>query len=293
MILSSAQRTWLKQAGSTVLHLAAFYIVIIIVIIAVAGPVVALLDPSISDRPHPLVILAQSIPIVLAVGGITVFLVMRGGWTLHTIGWPRAPAGLRSLGVGLTIGVTMAISVVVISTLAGPGGLVLDGASIGNHIATVIPLLLVLLVAALAEELVFRGYPLLKLSRLLGKPGASVALALLFGLAHIANPDVSAFGLLNVALASLVLSAIFFTPGALPAAWGLHFGWNAGLMVVDAPVSGVKFDVPMLDFRPEAPVWLTGGGFGPEGGAIASVVMGAALVLIVRPLLRDREARDE
>ena len=38
--------------------------------------------------------------------------------------------------------------------------------------ATVIPLLLVLLVAALAEELVFRGYPLLKLSRLLGKPGS-------------------------------------------------------------------------------------------------------------------------
>lgn len=289
MILSPAQRTWLTQAGSTVLHLAAFYIVII----AVAASVIVLLYLSVSDRSYTLEILAQSIPTVLAVGGITVFLVRRGGWTLHTIGWPRASAGLRSLGVGLTIGVTMATAVVVISTLAGPGGLMLDGASIGNYVATVIPLLLVLLVAALAEELVFRGYPLLKLSRLLGKPGASVALALLFSLAHITNPDVSVFGLLNVALASLVLSAIFFTPGALPAAWGLHFGWNAGLTVVDAPVSGVRFDVPMLDFRPEAPVWLTGGGFGPEGGAIASVVMGAALVFIVRPLLRDREAHDE
>ena len=125
LILGPAQRAWLKQAGSTVLHLAAFYIVII----AVAVPAVALLSPSVSGRPHPLEILAQSIPIVLAAGGITVFLVRRGGWTLRTIGWPRATAGLRSLGVGLTIGVTMAASVVV-TLLGGDAGVAVQLGSV-------------------------------------------------------------------------------------------------------------------------------------------------------------------
>ncbi|MEE8572380.1 MAG: CPBP family intramembrane glutamic endopeptidase, partial [Gemmatimonadota bacterium] len=125
----------------------------------------------------------------------------------------------------------------------------------------------------------FRGYPLARLAVPLGKVGASVALAVVFAGAHLTNPEVSTLGLVNIGLASLVLSAAFFTPGGLPLAWGVHLGWNGGLALgADAPVSGLTFDIPALEFVTERSAWVTGGSFGPEGGIAASVAMAVALI---------------
>jgi membrane protease YdiL (CAAX protease family) len=140
-----------------------------------------------------------------------------------------------------------------------------------------------LAVAALAEELLFRGFPLARLAEPFGKVGASVLLAVLFAAAHLRNPDVSPLGLVNIALASLVLSAAFFTPGGLPMAWGVHWGWNGGLAVgADAPVSGLTFDMPALEFHTGRTAWVTGGAFGPEGGIAASVALALALIWLGR-----------
>ena len=112
-------------------------------------------------------------------------------------------------------------------------------------------------------------------------------LAIVFALAHLFNPNVSTLGLVNIGLASLVLSAAFFTPGGLPAAWGVHWGWNAGLgLLADAPVSGLEFDLPVVDFTPGEPVWLAGGSFGPEGGLVATLVM-----MVVLAWLAHRNAQ--
>jgi hypothetical protein len=93
---------------------------------------------------------------------------------------------------------------------------------------------------------------------------------------------VTLFGLANILLASVLLSVAFFTPGALAAAWGLHTAWNGGLALADAPVSGLRFDLPLIDFAPGAREWLAGGTFGPEGGVAATVAMGGALAWLAR-----------
>jgi hypothetical protein len=145
---------------------------------------------------------------------------------------------------------------------------------------------LTLAMAALAEELLFRGLPLARLAESVGRANAVLALTAGFTALHLPNPGVSPLGLVNVALASLVLSAAFFEWGGIPAAWGVHLGWNAGLGVGgDTPVSGIEFDMPGFEFVTTGPDWVTGGAFGPEGGAVATGVMVVAAVLLWRPAL--------
>lgn len=276
-----APKVWLRQLALTSLHLAAFYIGVLIL----AAPGVLLVE-ALAPADLQLVtrVGLQSISVVLSFAVITMFLRWRGRWSLADIGWSATPNSARGFGAGTAIGAFMAVAAIALGVIGGAGRLTLDGAGFGSYLGAFLPLAGILLFAALAEEVLFRGYPLLKLSKLIGKSGASIMMAVGFAAVHLANPSVSAIGLVNIALASLVLSAIFFTRGGLAAAWGLHLGWNAGLAAFDAPVSGLRFDLPMLDYHWGTPVWLSGAGFGPEGGAAASIVLVASLALIVRRL---------
>ena len=235
-------------------------------------------------------LLIQGTALVVAGFAINTVLV-RQGWSMWTtLGW--FPTGIpQDFGFGLAAGAIMGVAALGIVFAVGGADLYLTGESFGRYVGRALPVGMVLAVAALGEELVFRGYPLALLAKALGRVGASLALALVFAGAHLWNSDVSAFGLVNLALASLVLSAVFFGPGGLPAAWGLHLGWNGTMGVIfDAPVSGVQFGLPGVDFAPGNPVWIGGGRFGPEGGFATTVVMVVALIWFARTA-RDRRER--
>ncbi len=239
-------------------------------------------------------ILATAGAVVASVGVVCVALVRVGWASWSTIGVPRLRPGLRGLAAGSGIGVLMALTALGISGLVGSADVSLTEEPVTELLGAVLGLGLVLLLAALAEELLFRGYPLARLSQTVGKTQGSAVLALAFALAHLWNPDVSGMGLVNIGLASLVLSAAFFTPGGLATAWGVHWGWNAGLgLMADAPVSGIRFEVPVLEFFPGGPTWLTGGAFGPEGGLAATLAMIPALAWLVRVNARSMEDRSQ
>jgi membrane protease YdiL (CAAX protease family) len=210
-------------------------------------------------------------------------------WTLARLRVPAVRASLRGLAVGLGWGVGLAAVVLALS-LAG-GARLLTGAGGGErYLAVALPVAVGLALAALLEELLFRGFPLARLARAMGPVGASVTLALAFTAAHLGNPDLSALGLANVGAAALLLSAVFFSRQGLPGAVGLHLGWNAGLVLMaDAPVSGLRFGLPVLAYAPGPHGWLTGGGFGPEGGLAATVVLLAALWWWYRRIERGTE----
>src|SRR5260221_5799668 len=74
-----------------------------------------------------------------------------------------------------------------------------------------LPLGLGLLLAALGEELMFRGYPLRRLGDAIGALPAMLVLALLFGVAHVGNYHATFFSTVNVALAAMWLSFAFFS----------------------------------------------------------------------------------
>lgn len=233
---------------------------------------------------------ASTAPLVAAAVLVNAVQVRQGWSSWRRIGWLRGfrngTAWLSATGVGLV----MAAVALVVAVLVGRAHIELTGEPVGAYVAVAGRVTVGLGVAALAEELMFRGYPLARLAEPCGKVGASVLLAIAFAAAHLPNPDVSALGLVNIGLASLVLSAAFFTPGALPAAWGVHFGWNGGLALgADAPVSGIALGVPVLEFEAGGVSWVTGGAFGPEGGIAASVAMGGALIWFGRRAARGGE----
>ncbi len=212
--------------------------------------------------------------------------------TWGMLGWPRMRIGVRGFALGLCVGLAMAVGAVALSVGLGGAEVTRTNGTLPDYLGAVASVGFVLVLAALAEELLFRGYPLSRLAEALGKVRASLGLAVLFALVHAFNPELSVLGLVNIGLAALVLSGAFFTSGALPTAWGLHLGWNGGLSLgADAPVSGVEFGVPGIDFVIGDPAWLTGGGFGPEGGLAATTVMAAALAGFARFVVRAEVLR--
>ena len=197
----------------------------------------------------------------------------------------RYLAGRRArsgFGLGLLAGSLTAGAALLISVLAGQARWVNDAGTLGDYAVQSLKTIAVLAPAALAEEVLFRGVPLVLLAGAFGRGSAVVGISLLFALAHITNPNATPLGLGNIALAGIFLGLAFYAPGGIWTAFGAHLGWNSLLACLDTPVSGVPFDIPLLDYNAGSPVWLTGGTFGPEGGLAATLALTAAVVVMAR-----------
>jgi membrane protease YdiL (CAAX protease family) len=208
-------------------------------------------------------------------------------WGWKELRYAGAGSPFRGVGMGLALGAAPAVLAMAIAAPAGGAGWSLDGGSFGSWAAAIGGLALILVPAAFSEELIFRGVGYVALGRAFGKLGPAVAISVLFAAAHLGNPNVTGLGLVNVGLAGVWLSAAFWLPGGIWTATATHLGWNLTLAALGAPVSGLAFTLPMLDYATGGPGWLTGGAFGPEGGVIATGVVGAATVLLLRMTKQD------
>jgi uncharacterized protein len=160
----------------------------------------------------------------------------------------------------------------------------------GSSFAAALPLTLLLLIAALAEEVISRGYLLTVLRDGLGDAGAIATTSLLFGAAHLLNPGVTVESFLIVTLAGVFLAAVRIAFRSVYASWAAHVAWNWVLAVLfHASVSGIEFEAPDYRLVSSGPVWITGGAWGPEGGSAAAVGMLAALGYLYRTRRRREE----
>lgn len=145
---------------------------------------------------------------------------------------------------------------------------------------TALRLLLLLVPAALWEEIAFRGY-LYAVAVEASPGGAGVVLArvsssVAFGLVHLMNPGAGVRTTGIVMLAGWCLCVIRERLG-LPAAFTAHLAWNWVMAaILHLPVSGLPFPTPGYKAVVTGPAWLTGGAWGPEGGAVAALVLGGA-----------------
>jgi uncharacterized protein len=197
-------------------------------------------------------------------------------------------AGVRGMGYGLALGAAAAGVALVAAVLLAHSHWSRDAGDFGDYLAQVAKTTLVLAPAALSEEVIFRGVPLILVAAALGRATALVLVAgVVFALFHALNPGVTALGLGNIALAGIFLGVAFYAPGGLWTAFGAHLGWNGALAALDAPVSGLPFRIPFLDYHPGEPLWLSGGRFGPEGGLLATLAITAALLISSRRARRE------
>jgi membrane protease YdiL (CAAX protease family) len=208
------------------------------------------------------------------------------GLTPNDLRYTRGRQAVRGFGSGALAG-GAAAAVALLISVAGGARWVGDSGTVGEYLAQVLKTVLVLAPAALSEETLFRGVPLVLLAVVLGRGTAVLILALLFALAHLGNPNVSSLGIGNIALAGVFLGLAFYAPGGIWTAFGAHLGWNSLLACLDAPVSGIPFRIPLLDYHAGTRTWLTGGPFGPEGGLAATMALTLAIVAAFRRAERD------
>jgi membrane protease YdiL (CAAX protease family) len=144
-----------------------------------------------------------------------------------------------------------------------------------------------LLVVALAEEMLFRGYLQATLARLVGFWPAACLLSLAFGAIHRGNPGESVLGLVSAVLIGGVLCLCLRLSGSLWWPIGFHAGWNwAQVFLWGTPVSGFEFQGALL--RSQAlgdPLW-SGGDTGPEGSLLILPILGLAVLVILRSFAR-------
>jgi membrane protease YdiL (CAAX protease family) len=197
-------------------------------------------------------------------------------------------ASLRSLGFGTTggwatetllgLGLGLAAMGLVFAVEWGTGWAIVDIAPArSSSVGRILGAYLVMYAAVgFAEELMFRGYLLQTLQEWPGTLGAVAVSSLVFGIFHALNPNVSPLALVHLLLAGLVFAYAYLITRRLWLPIALHISWNyAQGPVFGFPVSGLASE-GLFNVEPVAPVLITGGSFGPEGGLIGLM----ALVLI-------------
>lgn len=205
------------------------------------------------------------------------------GLSLHSRVWTEVAQGLAG-------GIALMTVVLVVEWSAGLIEIGAPPEPATERAAMTALALLALLPAAAFEELLFRGYALQQAIAWLGAVPAVVLSSLLFGLAHNANPGADWLSLLNTTLAGVLLATAYVRTRSLWLPILLHFSWNACQgPLYGLPVSGLELDAPLLLSRltdlGRRLDWLTGGGYGPEGGLVLTVAVLAVLGALARSTL--------
>ncbi len=204
---------------------------------------------------------------------------IRVGLGRHALRW-------RAIAIGLAVG-TLAILVPSAALIAAGRLTVVTQPQLQSWTSASGVALMVLTFAALAEELLMRGYILTTLRVSVGTPVAIVITSMLFALLHLGNPDPTVIGIAMVGLAGYFLAVVRIATGSLYAAWVAHLAWNfAQAALLHAPVSGMPLPQPGYRLVDQGPAWLTGGSWGPEGGIAAAVGMLVTIFLLISVLKR-------
>jgi len=129
-----------------------------------------------------------------------------------------------------------------------------------------------MVIVAFYEEIVFRGYILNNLLESINKWAALIISALVFTLAHIANPSIGLVGAVNILLAGILLGLNYIYTRNLWFSIMLHFTWNFFQgPLLGYEVSGMSLK-SLLAQEMHGNKVMTGGEFGFEGSLVATLL---------------------
>ena len=242
-----------------------------------------------SEQWSPLV--EQAILVFLLLLGYAGF----GSWLDRQIypvseqGLPRRQGWPGEAGLGLAVGWSIAV-VCVLPMVVGGGiaiVLVLQPSAWGWLVADAVFFAL----AALGEEIAFRGYGFQRFAHAVGPLGAALGFAAYYAIVQALVPGSSHASIAVSIALSLVLSTAYLRTQALWLSWGINFGWKASrALVFGLAVSGVNSHSPVVQGDPMGPFWITGGGYGLDGSWITFAVILVALPVVYR-VTRDLDFR--
>ncbi len=198
----------------------------------------------------------------------------------EVLGLPKRPTAREEWTLGAALG--WGIIVLAVLPMALFGSLRVHFFTDPRSFLLLIINLLTLLVAALAEEVAFRGFAFRALIQAIGPVTATLIMAVLFGLEHMANPNATGIGILIAMLAGVVFSVAWLRTHGLWLPWGLHFAWNASMGVLfGLPVSGITDFSTVIQTDALGRRWLTGGSYGPEAALFTIFACLACLAVMI------------
>jgi membrane protease YdiL (CAAX protease family) len=219
---------------------------------------------------------------LLAVGFSLLNTIARSYPSLRSvIGLPKRPTAVEEWTIGAAIG--WGIMLLAILPMALAGTLHVSFWTQPRAFSLLILNLVTLVVAALAEEVAFRGYPFRCLIGAVGPTAATVISSVLFGLLHMLNNEATWTSVLITMFAGVLFSVAWLRTHGLWLPWGMHFAWNASMGVLfGLPVSGITDFSSVVQTQAFGRTWLTGGFYGPEGATFTLVAIVAGLIVLVR-----------
>ncbi|HEV2388463.1 MAG TPA: type II CAAX endopeptidase family protein [Candidatus Acidoferrales bacterium] len=179
----------------------------------------------------------------------------------------------------------------VVGALAGVHSLSFSAAGLGWTQAVAHGLLwgALFLAVGFFEEFFFRGYALATLAGGIGFWPAAVVLSVVFGAVHLGNAGETVSAASETLLVGLLFCFTLRRTGSLWFGIGLHAAWDWGeTFFYGVPDSGQVASHHLLNSAAHGPIWLTGGTAGPEGGAVALMMVAGLCVLAS---LRFRQVR--
>jgi membrane protease YdiL (CAAX protease family) len=191
------------------------------------------------------------------------------GFKLHKGWW-------RDFIFGLVFGAITLTVAVALSAALGATTFSARGNSTTFLIEAFLFMALFFLISAANEEALVRGFMFQALAHNIGPAAALVITSTIFGLLHLANPNITFFSTLNTILAGVWLGVAYLVTRSLWLAVALHMSWNFVMVFVfGLPVSGIVFFKRYSWLTGEAldKAWISGGTYGPEGGAAATVAL--------------------
>jgi membrane protease YdiL (CAAX protease family) len=186
-------------------------------------------------------------------------------------------AGSENL-IGFITGGLLVGSIILVFILSGSISFTLL-----NPVTMVFKPLILFILLALLEEIIFRGIIYRITELYLGTWLALAISACLFGIVHMTNEHADFLGILSAASGGILLGALFTYRGRLWLPLSVHVGWNFFQYFFGLPVSGLEDFQYFMNASREGPAWFVGSGFGMENSLITIF-----LVLVLSGLLLRR-----
>ncbi len=195
-----------------------------------------------------------------------------------TRGW------FRHLCLGLCVGLLTIGVAIGAAVLYGGLSFTLDTTADQSSIAGSLAIsFVVFAIAAAFEESLFRGYMLQTLTRANLGWLAIALTSILFGAAHLGNPDASPVSTLNTALAGVWFGLAYLKTRDLWFPFGIHLMWNwAQGSVFGIEVSGMREigGAPLLHEIDRGPALITGANYGIEAAIPTTIAIVLSIAAI-------------
>ncbi len=210
-------------------------------------------------------------------------------WAVVRLIEKRAIVELTLAPLGVVLGALSGAALISITTLSLFAAGIYEVTAVRGLQSGLLDAAGLIVVAAMLEEVAFRGVLFRMLEGAWGTVPALWLSSLLFSLQHMDNVEGAGLVALLTTFISATLTGAFWTlvfvhTRNLWVVGANHAAWNYSIMLTGLPLSGLEGwrSVAPFESRYNGPDWITGGAFGPENSALAIGLMVICLAVLFR-----------